>query len=202
MTVTVTEGGSLSILRAGGFSATVDAFASEPDPGGANRQMRLWFISLLGQQQAVKALWARLIKGETGTLSFEEIGTAHFCALAPEGPKGWRFFSASLPAAAGYQGVLVPEAALFSTERPDFILLPRRSEEAASLHYRFVNRRLDLPLHPDWSGWLWQRALMVGEAVALQARGLDAYRCTPNPEALAADLSGAVRNGALPLLRQ
>lgn len=198
---TVPESGSLPILRAGGFSATVDAFASEPDHGGGDRQMRLWFISLLGQQQAVKALWARLIKGESGTLSFEETGSAYFCALAPEGPRGWRFFTASLPAAAGYQGVLVPEAALFSTERSDFILLPRRPEEAASLHYRFINRRVDLPLHPDWAGWLWLRALRAGEAVSLQAQGLQAYRCAPSPEALAADLSGAVRNSALPLIR-
>src|SRR5438045_1401814 len=116
--VTMPESGPLPVLRASGFSATVDAFAWEPDPGAASHQMRLWFISLLGQQQVVKALWARLIKGEVGTLSFEDAGTAHFCALSPEGPRGWRFFTASLPAAAGYQGVLVPEAALFSAERP------------------------------------------------------------------------------------
>src|ERR1051325_8198924 len=104
--VAVTESGSLPVFRAGGVSATGDAFAWEPDPGSASHQMRLWFISLLGQQQTVKALWARLIKGEVGTLSFDDAGTAHFCALSPEGPRGWRFFTASLPAAAGYQGVL------------------------------------------------------------------------------------------------
>lgn len=190
---------TLPILQAGGFSASVDAFAWERDPEPSARQMRLWFVSMLGPQQAVKALWARLIKGELATLSFEDLETARFCALAPEGPRGWRFFTASRPAAAGYHGVLVPEMALYATERTDFLLLPRRPEEVAMLHYRYVNCRLDMPLHPAWADWLWQRALQTGEAVRLEARGLDAYRCTPNAEALAEDLTTAVRRGVLRL---
>ncbi len=195
----MSEGNALPVLGAGGFSATVDAFAWEPDPDPAARQMRLWAISLLGPQQAVKALWARLVKGELATLSFEDRGETRFCALAPEGPRGWRFFSASLPAAAGYQGVLVPETALYGSDRKEFVLLPRAGEEAASLHYRFMNRRLDLPLHPRWATWLWQRALQAGEAVPLESRGLGAYRCAPNPEALADELSAAVGHGVLRL---
>lgn len=191
------ESGVLPILQAAGFSASVDAFAWERDADPGARQMRLWFVSLLGPQQAVKALWARLVKGELATLSFEALGMARFCALAPERPRGWRFFAASLPTAAGYQGVLVPEMALFATERTDFLLLPRRAQDAAGLHYRFVNRRLDLPLHVSWADWLWQRALRTGEAVALEAQGLMAYRCAPDAEALAADLTAAVRRGVL-----
>ena len=190
---------TLPILQAAGFSASVDAFAWERDPEPSARQMRIWFVSLLGPRQAVKALWARLIKGELATLSFEDLETARFCALAPEGPRGWRFFTASLPAVAGYHGVLVPELAFYGTERSEFLLLSRRPEETAPLHYRFVNRRHDLPLHPAWADWLWQRALQTGEAVRLEARGLDAYRCTPNAEALAEDLTTAVRRGVLRL---
>jgi len=47
----------LLTIRAAGFTATVDACAQD---GG-----QLWFLSLLGSQQAVRALWARLVKGET-----------------------------------------------------------------------------------------------------------------------------------------
>lgn len=189
----------LPILQAGGFSASVDAYAWEPDPAQGQRQMRLWFLSLLGPQQAVKALWARLVKGEFATLSTETLGTARFCALAPEGPRAWRFFTANLPAAAGYHGMLVPEAAFYTSERRDFILLPRQREEAAALHYRFLNKRLDLPLHPIWADWLWDRALRHGEAIPLDAYGLSAFRCQPDPERLAADLSEAVRQGTLTL---
>lgn len=189
--------GSLPVLQAGGFSASVDAFAWEPEPDPAARRMRLWLVSLLGPRQAVKALWARLIKGETATLTSEAPGTIRFCTLAPEGPRAWRFFAASLPAAAGYHGVLVPELALYATERTDFLLLPQRDEDAAGLHYRFLNRRLDVPLHPGWADWLWRRALRTGEAGALESLGLMAYRCTPDARALAVDLSAAVRGGEL-----
>lgn len=193
------ESQTLPTLHAEGFSASVDAFAWEHEPDPAARRMRLWFLSMLGHRQAVKALWARLVKGEIATMSFEGLGQARFCALAPEGPRGWRFYTASLPAAAGYQGVLVPEAALYASERTDFLLLARRSEQVARLHYRFLNRRLDLPLHPNWADWLWERALCRGEVVALQASGLDAFRCAPDAERLAIDLTAAVRCGELRL---
>ena len=43
----------LLTIRAGGFTATVDGCAR-----GGNE---LWFLSMLGHQQAVRAIWARLI---------------------------------------------------------------------------------------------------------------------------------------------
>jgi len=192
-----TDKHALPTLQAGGFSATVDAYAGESDPDPTSRQMRLWFLSLLGSQESVKALWARLIKGEVTTLSLEALGTARFCVLAPEGPRRWRFLTASLRTVVGYQGVLVPEAALYGAERPDFLLLPRSDEEAASLHYRFLNRRLDLPLHPRWTDWLWDRGQRTAEIVELEALGTKAYRCVPDPEALARDLGAAIRQGSL-----
>ncbi len=193
------EATPLPVLQAGGFSASVDAFAWEPDPDPAARRMRLWFVSLLGAQEAVKAIWARLVAGEEALLTPAAPAEARFCALAPEGPRGWRFFTAALRAVAGYHGVLVPEAARFTSERPDFLILPRQPAEAPGLHYRFLNRRLDLPLHPAWAAWLWGRALRTGEAVALASQGLHAYRCNPDADALAADFGTAVRQGVLAL---
>jgi hypothetical protein len=189
--------GALPTLQAGGFSAAVDACAWEVDPDSAAHRMRMWFLSLLGAQEAVKALWARLIKGETATMALEQLGTARFCALAPEGPRQWRFFTASLRSVAGYHGVLVPEASRYGAERTDFIVLPRSVQEGPLLHYRYLNRRLDLPLHGDWAPWLWERGLRVGEIVALESWGAQAYRCVPNPDALAADLSEAIRRRAV-----
>jgi hypothetical protein len=193
----VSEGSSLPVLQAAGFGASVDAVAWELQSEADTHHLCLWFLSLLGPQQSVKALWARLVKGEVASLSFEDLGSACFCALAPEGPRSWRFFGASLPAAAGYHGVLVPEKALYGAESSDFLLLPR--EGAALLHYRFLNRRLDLPLHPSWADWLWQRALDAGEAIPLEAQGIEAYRCAPNSDALAVDLSAAIRARTLGL---
>jgi hypothetical protein len=188
---------ALPILQAGGFTATVDAFAWEADPDSAARHMRLWFLSLLGPLQALKALWARLVRGEPATLSREALGQVRFCTLAPEGPRSWRAFTAGLPDASGHQLVLLPEAARHAAGRNDFLLLPRTPEEAPLLHFRFLDRRVALPLHVGWRDWLWQRALRAGEAVALEAEGTLAYRCAPQPDALTAELSAAVATGAL-----
>lgn len=195
--VPVRTGPELPVLQAGGFSACVDAYAWEPDPQRGTGLMRLWFLSLLGSQQALKALWARLLRGETATHSRELLGETRFCALAPEGPKQWRSWTASLPGAAGHQLVLLPEAARHTDPRGEFLLLPRTLEEAATLHFRFLDRRVDLPLHSGWAHWLWERAQRAHEAVPLEAEGIHAYRCAPQPERLAADLSAAVRDGSL-----
>lgn len=195
--VAMVEAAPFPVLQTGGFSANVDAVAWAPDTDPAAQRMRLWFVSLLGPQEAVRALWARLIAGETAVLTPADPTGARFCTLAPEGPRGWRFFTAGLRAVAGYHGVLVPDAARYTAERLDFLLLPQQHGEAAGLHYRFLNRRLDLPLHPWWAEWLWERALRTGEAVALESHGVRAYRCIPNADVLAADLGIAVRQGTL-----
>ena len=46
----------LYTISAGGFSATADAFARDPDSEG------LWFLSMVGAQSALKAIWAALLK--------------------------------------------------------------------------------------------------------------------------------------------
>lgn len=188
---------ALPVLTIAGFRASVDVYALERPP--QTEDAWLWCVSLLGPQQSVKALWARLLKGELATLSLVVFGRTHFCRLAPEGPRAWRFFGASLPAVSSYQGVLVPETARYATDRPDFLLLPREERDAATLHYRFLNRRVDLPLLPAWADWLWARAQRRQEAVALISYGLAAYRCRPDPDALAADLGDALRRGRLRL---
>jgi hypothetical protein len=190
---------TLPVFQAGGFGASVEAFAWEVNPYPGSAAMRLWLVSLLGPQEAVKALWARLLKGEAGTMSFDKLGQARLCALASLGAGGWRFFGAGLCAAAGYHGVLVPEIALFRSDRPEFLLLARPGDEVAALHYRFLNRRLDLPLHASWAGWLWERALGCGEAIALDCRGFRAFRCAPDAAALADSLCAAVRRHELGL---
>ncbi len=136
-----TKPATLPVLHAGGFSASVDAFAWEPDP--AARRMQIWFLSLLGPKEAVKALWARLIKGEVATISFEQFGKARFCALAPEGPRAWRFFTASLRSAAGYHGVLVPEAAF----------LPASALTSCSCHANSM-RQHSCTIGSSTGGWI------------------------------------------------
>jgi hypothetical protein len=178
----------LLTIRAGGFSATVDGYARDAD--------ELWFVSMLGHQQAVRAIWARLVKGEAAYLSETELG-GQPVPLAREAWGTWRFSGQRLPSGAAYHGMLVPELAAFAVDRRDFLLLVRQQDEAAHLHYRFLNRRLDLPLHPSWAEWLWARGLENGEVETLTSVGLHAFRCRPEPEALREDIGEAVRRRVL-----
>lgn len=176
-------------IRAAGFSATVDAFAQDGE--------QLWFLSMLGSQQSVRALWARLVKGETAYLSEDDLGGGSACWLAREAWGTWRFHGARLPSSAAYHGMLVPDLASHTCERPDFLLLARTEGEAPALHYRFLNRRVDLPLHPSWVEWLWDRGFDSGETEALHAAGIYAYRCHPDVRQLEEDIGEAVRRGRL-----
>ncbi|MCZ7537903.1 MAG: hypothetical protein M5T61_19545 [Acidimicrobiia bacterium] len=178
----------LLTIRAGGFTATVDGCAR-----GGNE---LWFLSMLGHQQAVRAIWARLVKGEAAFLSSTELG-GEPTPLAREVWGTWRFTGMRLPSGSAYHGMLIPEIAAYAADRLDFLLLVREQDDAAQLHFRFLARRLDLPLHPSWAEWLWRRGLGSGDVEQLESVGLQAYRCRPQPEALRADISDAVRRRAL-----
>ena len=179
----------LHTIHAAGFSATVDAFAQDGE--------QLWFLSMLGSQQSVRALWARLVKGETAYLSEDDLDGGSPCWLAREAWGTWRFHGARLPSSAAYHGMLVPDLASYTCERPDFLLLARTEDEAPMLHYRFLNRRVNLPLHPSWAEWLWERGFASGEAEVLHAAGISAYRCRPDALQLEEGAGKAVKRGLL-----
>jgi hypothetical protein len=179
----------LHTIRAAGFTAVVDAFAQDGE--------QLWFISMLGSQQSVRALWARLVKGETAHLSADDLDGGAPCWLARESWGTWRFHGARLPSSAAYHGMLVPDLAAFTCERQDFVLLARTEDEAPMLHYRFLNRRLNLPLHSLWAEWLWGRGFDSGETESLHAAGVHAYRCHPDVRQIEEDIGEAVCRGRL-----
>jgi hypothetical protein len=101
--------------------------------------------------------------------------------------------------------MLVPDPAAYACERPDFLLLarnedpsaPLRTGSAPALHYRFLNRRVDLPLHPSWAEWLWDRGIASVDTEALHSAGIHAYRCRPDVSQLEEGISAAVRRGRL-----
>ena len=75
--------------------------------GCARDGKELWFRSMLGHQQAVRAIGARLVKGEAGFLSSTELG-GEPTPLAREAWGTWRFTGKRLPSGSAYHGMLIP----------------------------------------------------------------------------------------------
>ena len=190
----------LHTVSAAGFSATVDAFARD------ERDRTLWFLSMVGSQTALKAIWAALLKQppEAAHLIRGADGTAlsggyQRCAIPPHTVGTWTTKISRLPASGGYHAMVYTKWAEFSHDSDSFLLLAGHEREAPALHQRFLDRRSPLPLHRSWAGWLWDRGIATGEIAPLQSAGIEAYLCQPDGERLRNDLSEAVASGTLTL---
>ena len=193
-------GQALYTISAGGYSATADAFARDPDTGG------LWFLSMVGPQTALKAIWASLLKQPPDTAYIIKgvegmalSGGYQQCQVPYHTVGTWTTRIARLPVSRGWHALVYTRLAEFSFERDDFLLLAQDQADAPGLHHRFLDRRSPLPLHRSWRDWLWRRGLDTGETVPLESAGLLAYTCNPKGNELKADLSAAVAAGTLTL---
>ena len=193
-------GNQLYTISAGGFSATVDAFARDEQTEG------LWFLSMLGSQTAVKAIWAALLKQPPeaaflirGADGLPHSGGYQRCLVPEETIGTWTTKIGRLPSSGGWQAMVYTKLAEFRFERDEFLLLAPDEEAAPALHRRFFDRRSDLPLPPDWADWLWQTGLRHETIVSLESVGVAAYKCTPNHDLLREELSEAVASGRLNL---
>lgn len=191
---------SLYTVNAGGFSATADAFARDPQDG------TLWFLSMVGSQTALKAIWgsmlkqppepAHLIRGVDG---MAVSGGYQRCAIPHSTIGTWTTKIQRLPSSGGWHALVFTRMAEYAFERDDFLLLAESEDVAPALHHRFLDRRSPLPLHRAWADWLWKRGQRRKEIVKLDSLGIPAYRCSPDSEALREDLSMAVGTGAISL---
>jgi len=191
-----------AVIQIAGLTAVIECYAWEDDPGRRGRKI-LWALGLVGTRQGLEAIWANLIQGHEAVIVPRPLASGRFCALAPLGAGGWQSATAVLPEASGAHRLLRPIVAHFLDTRPGFVLLPRHEGEGTGLHYRFLDRRVALPLAPAWADWLWARALAEGEARRLECHSASgaigaAYRCEPDGAALERALADAVRAGALP----
>ncbi len=196
--VDIDAGPDLYTISAGGFSATADAFARDAD------NETLWFLSMVGSQTALKAIWASLLKQppETAHLIKGADGMAlsggyQRCVIPYETIGTWTTKLSRLPASGGWHALVYTRMAEFAFERDSFLLLAPDEEAAPSLYHRFLDRRSPLPLHHSWADWLWRKGLRDGTITPLQASGITAYRCQPNAEWLREDISQAVAAGRL-----
>lgn len=191
-----------AVIQIAGLTAVVECYAWEDDLRQRGRKA-LWVLGLVGTRQPLEAIWANLIQGREAVITPGPLGRGRFCALAPLGAGGWKSQTAALNEASGAHRLLRPVVTHYLDTRPDFVLLPRRDDEARALHHQFLDRRVALPLAPAWADWLWMRALATGEARPIESYSASgvigaAYRCEPDIAALEQALSRAVRAGELP----
>ena len=194
------EAQDLYTINAAGFSATADAFARDADTDD------IWFLSMVGPQTALKAIWASLLKYPPDTAHIIRgiegmalSGGYQPCRVPYNTIGTWTTRIARLPASRGWHALVYTRLAEFNFERPDFLLLAREKVDLPGLHHRFLDRRSPLPLHHSWANWLWQRGLETSEIHPLESAGILAYTCNPNDDDLRADLSAAVSAGTLTL---
>ena len=193
-------GQALYTITAGGFSATVDAFARDEDSEG------LWFLSMVGSQTALKAIWASLLKQPPDTAHIMQgadgmpfSGGYQRCVIPRETIGTWTTKIARLPVSGGWHALVYTRTAEFAFERDSFLLLAQSEEEAPALYHRFLDKRSPLPLHRSWADWLWRKGLRNETITPLQSVGIFAYRCSPKAKRLREDLSKAVAAGRLTL---
>ena len=173
---------NLYTVSAGGFSATADAFARDPD----NRE--LWFLSMVGSQTALKAIWASLLKQPPepahlirGVDGGELTGDYLRCSVPYQTIGTWTTKISRLPVTGGWHAMAYTRLAEFAFEREDFLLLARSEGEAPTLHHRFLDRRSPLPLHRSWGQWLWRRGLRNGESNPCSLRAYRPGSAHPTP---------------------
>ena len=196
-------GQALYTISAGGYSATADAFARDEGTDG------LWFVSMVGSQTALKAIWASLLKQQgdaahiiRGADGMLLSGDYQRCVIPFETIGSWTTKIARLPVSGGWHALVYTKQAEYGFEKDTFLLLAQSVEEAPALHHRFLDKRSQLPLHGSWAGWLWDRGIDNGEIVPLQSVGISAYRCSPKSDKLREDLSAAVASGRLTLPKE
>ena len=111
-------GQALYTITAGGFSATADAFARDDDTEG------LWFLSMVGSQTALKAIWASLLKQPPevahliqGADGMALSGGYKRCVIPHETIGTWTTKLTRLPVSGGYHALVYTKTAEYAFER-------------------------------------------------------------------------------------
>ena len=108
----------LYTISAGGFNATADAFARDDRTDG------LWFVSMVGSQTALKAIWASLLKQPPDTAHIIKgadgmalSGGYQRCVVPYETIGTWTTKIARLPVSGGWHALVYTKTAEFGYEK-------------------------------------------------------------------------------------
>ncbi len=157
-------------------------------------------LSLVGTREAVRAIWARLMKSEDAALYGHLPGPSgpstlrleKLMSVGMEAHMGGKLYSQRLPSGA-YHGLLIGNACL--SQR---VLLSPQAEELPGRFHKHLLDTLRLPLHPLWAAWLWKHALTEGYLKRLPSRRVHAYTVDVNAPVLEQAVRTALVNRELP----
>ena len=191
---------NLRTISAGGFSAVCDAYAVNPLNEG------IYFISMIGPQTSVKAIWSKLLNSPPSP-AFISQGLPGLSAIEdftryviPQHIIGSCTTKISkLPNKNGWHAMVYTKNAEYTNPNDSFLLIARNEEEAPHLHYRFLDKRVTVPIHESWADWLWERGLENNEIIPLECLKIVAYWCEPKVSKLREDLTTAIQNGEISL---
>ena len=114
----------LFTISAGGFNATADAFARDDRTDG------LWFVSMVGSQTALKAIWASLLKQPPDTAHIIKgadgmalSGGYQRCVVPYETIGTWTTKIAACRVSGGWHALVYTKTAEFGYEKDSFLLL-------------------------------------------------------------------------------
>ncbi len=113
-----------------------------------------YFISLAGYQGTVKGIVANLL--EYYSISIGINGTDHYYGRADV---SYRILKKKL--SSGFlHSIVLPQLAFPKSEderQNRFFIITKKKNEVLSLFFRHLDERTELPLHPSWSEWLWNK---------------------------------------------
>ena len=190
-------------VSAGGFSAHADAMLYDRD------QAQVWFISMLGALTSTRAISASILKNPPDSLhalpdrdeDSELANREYFRLQIPWFTMGtWTSKVARLNVSGGWQCMVYTKLAEYGgeiAERSDFLLTSFTGDKKELIrnHYRFLDRRTELPIHESWAEWLWKRGLEGDEIRPLAGHNMTGYYCVFSAEQLREDICVAVKRG-------
>ena len=174
----------VSTIKIKGFRCSVEeAVFSNRKDGYAH------VLSLAGSREAVKAVWARLMKGEAAYLEMgpQQVKTARMNTV-----EGAKLLTERLPSGA-FHGLLLSQPLL----RGELVLC-EKEEELPERFYTVLTRMLRLPLHKDWQDWLWDHALSTGMVAPLGSQRLHAFEVNLSVTNFEVEVRQALLAGKLP----
>jgi hypothetical protein len=120
-------------------------------------------LSVAGHQVAVKGIVANVL--EYGPASVYGTGVLRLEITRDACPCQVRYHR--LPSGL-YQAVVLPKMAFSGCREPADRFMVLCHDEPQELFFQRLQERTDIPLHPDWAGWLWQHMEGRGTIVRLE----------------------------------